>query len=186
MKQICVLLLLASLLAFRSAATPYYVLPAASRLAWTGYAEVGSYSQTGTVQLRSGTFEYDGRSLRQGRFEFDMRTIQHQDAKLTEHLRAADFFDVEQYPSAVFVLNQVQNGVAAGRLTLHGITKPVQFPLTITRLPDGRLRIIGTATLDRTQYGVNYNSSSFFQNLGSYAIRNEFKLAFEVVAQVKK
>jgi polyisoprenoid-binding protein YceI len=52
----------------------------------------------------------------------------------------------------------------------------------LTRLPTGQLRVTGTATLDRTQFGINYNSSSFFQNLGNYAIRNEFTLSFEVVA----
>jgi hypothetical protein len=38
----------------------------------------------------------------------------------------------------------------------------------LARQPNGSLRAKGTATSDRTQFGVNHNSSRFFQNLGSY------------------
>ncbi|TYZ14296.1 YceI family protein [Hymenobacter lutimineralis] len=182
MKTLLVFLLTLTLAAARPAASTYQVNSAASRITWTGYAEVGTYAPTGTVLLRRGTFEYDGRTPRNGRFEFDMRTLAQEQEQLAEHLRGADFFDVEKYPTAVFVLKDVQQGTARGQLTLHGITRAVQFPLLVERLPAGRLRITGTARLDRTLFGVNHNSSSFFQNLGSYAIRNDFQLAFDVVA----
>lgn len=184
MKTLLLTLFAGLLSAFGPATTAtYQALPAASQLTWTGYAEVGDWAPSGTLQLRRGTFVYEGTTLRQGRFEFDMKTIAHSDAKLQEHLRGTDFFDVERFPVAVFVLREVNNGQAIGELTLKGITKPVRFPLTISARPEG-LRVQGTATIDRTQFGVNYNSSSFFQNLGSYAIRNEFALAFDVVAKV--
>ncbi|RSK42380.1 YceI family protein [Hymenobacter perfusus] len=182
MKVLLALLLICALAAARPATDTYQINPAASRVTWTGYAEVGSYAPSGTVQLRRGTFAYDGRTLRAGRFEFDMRTIEQEQAQLAEHLRGPDFFDVATHPTAVFVLSEVRAGRASGQLTLRGITKPVQFPLTLTPLPGGPLRATGTVTLDRTQFGINHNSSSFFQNLGSYAIRNEFTLAFDVVA----
>ncbi|MDU0371817.1 YceI family protein [Hymenobacter endophyticus] len=183
MKLLLTLCVLLTLAAARPAADVYQVNTTASRITWTGYAEVGTYAPTGTVQLRQGTFAYDGRTLRAGRFEFDMRTIEQEQTQLAEHLRGPDFFDVARFPTAVFVLDEVRAGRASGQLTLRGVTRPVQFPLTLTKLANGQLRVAGTATLDRTQFGINYNSSSFFQNLGSYAIRNEFKLAFDVVAE---
>jgi polyisoprenoid-binding protein YceI len=171
--------------AFRPASQTYQALPAASHLTWTGYAEAGSWAPSGTLQLRRGTFTADGATIRQGRFEFDMSTITHSDAQLREHLRGADFFDAARFPVAVFVLKQVAQGQAAGELTLKGVTQPVRFPVVSTPHPDG-LRLQGTARLDRTQFGVNYNSSSFFQNLGSYAIRNDFVLTFDIVAKMDK
>ncbi|RSK36218.1 YceI family protein [Hymenobacter metallilatus] len=182
MKTLLVFLLLLTLAAARPAANTYRISPTASRITWTGYAEVGSYAPTGTVRLQAGSFSYDGRTIRGGRFVFDMRTLEQEQAQLAEHLRGPDFFDVVKYPTAVFALREVRNGTASGQLTLRGVTKPVQFPCTLTTLPNGQLRVTGAATLDRTQFGINYNSSSFFQNLGSYAIRNEFRLAFDVVA----
>lgn len=182
MKTLLLTLLAGLFFAFRPAATTYQAVPAASQLTWTGYAEAGSWAPSGTLQLRRGTFAHDGKSLTQARFEFDMNTIAHTDATLQQHLRGADFFDAAHFPVAVFVLREVVNGQAIGDLTLKNITKPVRFPLTITPHPQG-LRVQGAATIDRTQFGVNYNSSSFFQNLGSYAIRNDFKLAFDIIAQ---
>lgn len=176
------LLIILALSAFRLPSTSYHALPSESRLTWTGYAETGAYAPTGTVQLREGTLEYDGRVVRRARFEVDMRTIQHEQATLAEHLRGADFFATDRYPTAVFVLREFRAGTALGQLTVRGVTRPVTFPVTLTPLPAGRLRLTGVATLDRTEFGVNYNSSSFFQNLGSYAIRNDFKLAIDVVA----
>lgn len=179
MKTILAFLLLLTLAAAQPAAT-YQATATASQLTWTGHAEAGTWAPSGTVQLLRGTLTYDGRTLRNGRFEFDMNTIQHNDAKLAEHLRGEDFFDAKKYPTAVFVVREVRNGTATGQLTLKGITKPVQFPVELVQLPNSGLRVKGTATIDRTQFGVNYNSSSFFQNLGSYAIRNDFQLAFSL------
>ena len=64
-----------------------------------------------------------------------------------------------------------------------GQTQPVAFPVTVAVVPGGGLLLRGTATLDRTQFGINYNSTTFFQNFGSYAIRNDFQVAFEAVAR---
>ena len=163
-----------------AAATVYRIGPAA--VTWTGYAEVGSYAPSGTVQLRRGRFSYDGRTLRKGRFEFDMTTLDQEQAQLAEHLRGADFFAVAKYPTAVFELREVRAGMAIGQLTMRGVTRPIRFPLVVEARPDGRLHISGSATLDRTQFGIHYNSSSFFQNLGSYAVRNDFRLAFDLTA----
>ena len=76
-----------------------------------------------------------------------------------------------------------KNGAARGTLTIKGQTRPVAFPVTVAVVPGGGLRLRGTVTLDRTQFGINYNSTAFFQNLGSYAIRYDFQVAFEAVAR---
>ncbi|OWP63201.1 hypothetical protein CDA63_10110 [Hymenobacter amundsenii] len=166
-------------------ATPavYQVVPAT--VTWTGYAEVGGYAPSGTVRLGRGRFSYDGQTLRHGRFEFDMTTLDQEQAQLAEHLRGEDFFAVAKYPTAVFELREVRAGMATGQLTLRGVTRPIRFPLVVEARPDGRLHVSGQATVERTQFGIHYNSSSFFQNLGSYAIRNEFQLAFNLVAMKK-
>lgn len=46
------------------------------------------------------------------------------------HLRSADFFEVEKYPEMVFVSSAVKKAsdkkfILTGNLTLHGVTKPV-------------------------------------------------------------
>ena len=185
MKNLLLFLLpLFALLAARPAPTTTYRLdPAGSTLTWTGHAEAGSWAPQGTIRLREGRVVADGPVVRAARVVVDMATIAHEQAPLAEHLRAADFFDVAKFPTAVFELTEFKAGQARGTLTLKGQTKPVAFPVTVEAAPGGGLRLRGKATIDRTQFGVNYNSSSFFQNLGSYAIRNDFQVAFDVLAR---
>lgn len=52
--------------------------------------------------------------------------------KLTPHLKSADFFDVAKYPTSTFKLFSVAGGKATGKLTAHGVTKDVSFPITKT------------------------------------------------------
>ncbi|RYU79156.1 YceI family protein [Hymenobacter persicinus] len=186
MKTILLTWLSCCLLAFQPAPLPYQADTAASQLTWIGHAETGPWAPSGTLRLRQGRFDYEGTRLRNGRFEFDMTTITHADNKLQEHLRGEDFFAVDRFPTAVFELRELRQGQAVGQLTLKGITRPVRFAATLTRRPDGQLQVRGTASVDRTQFGVNYNSSSFFQNLGSYAIRNDFQLTFDLLAAPRR
>ena len=173
-----------ALLAARPAAvTTYRLDPASSTLAWTGHAEAGSWAPQGTVRLREGRVLADGVAVRAARVVVDMATIAHEQAPLAEHLRNADFFDVARFPTAVFELTEFKSGQARGTLTLKGVTQPVAFPVTVAAAPGGGLRLRGTATIDRTRFGINYNSTAFFQNLGSYAVRNDFQVAFDVLAR---
>ena len=44
-------------------------------------------------------------------------------------------------------------------------------------------RYSGKITIDRTIFGVQYGSKSFFDNLGDQAIKNEFDLNFVLMLQ---
>ena len=83
------------------------------------------------------------------------------------HLRSGDFFDVETYPTILFVSRRVEALSAdhfriLGQLRLHGVTQPVTleaiFP-GIGRDPWGQLRASFTATnqIDRREFGLSWN-----------------------------
>ncbi len=187
MKSLLLGVLLAApvLAAFQSAApvTSYTIDPAASRLTWTGHAEIGAWAPSGTIQLRGGSLTVGpGGTVSAGRLEVAMPTLAHDDAGMQTHLRSADFFDVARFPVATFVLRTLARDSAFGTLTLKGVSHPLVFPLKVTRAATG-LRLIGTATVDRTRFGVRYNSPRFFADLGDHAIRDDFQLAFDVVAR---
>jgi polyisoprenoid-binding protein YceI len=86
--------------------------------------------------------------------------------ELDEHIRSADFFDAAKFPTATFVSTKVEKGDApnqlsvTGDLTLHGVTKPVTFAVTIVRIgvnPRSNLPTIGldaTTTLKRSDFGL--------------------------------
>ena len=63
--------------------------------------------------------------------EIDAASINTNDEKRDGHLRSADFFDAERYPSIIFKSTNVEhNGNEyriTGDLTMHGQTHPVTF-----------------------------------------------------------
>ena len=90
-----------------------------------------------------------------------------------EHLRTADFFDVERYPTIVFQserLTQTASGWRAdGKLTMKGVTKEVSIPFRLlrppTRSPESNWMLInaqGALKIARADFGIlggsTYNS----------------------------
>src|SRR5215472_13788647 len=100
----------------------------------------------------------------------DIGTISTGDAQRDTHLKSADFFDVEKYPTMTFTSTQVKpNGDGGydvtGDLTMHGVTRQQTFavegPTPPTKDPWGNTRIglSATAKINRKDYGLNWNAA---------------------------
>lgn len=86
--------------------------------------------------------------------------------KLEDHLKSADFFDAAQFPNMSFESTRVRwnsrgEGVLSGNLTIHGVTKPVDFALKVTGAGKGprgdtRAGFEGNVTINRSDFGMNY------------------------------
>ena len=83
-----------------------------------------------------------------------------------DHLRGADFFDVEKFPTITFtgaeVAVEAGKPVFVGKFTMHGVTKDIRVPITVKgpiKDPWGKTRIAfaATTTLNRKDYGLTYN-----------------------------
>lgn len=80
------------------------------------------------------------------------------------HLKAADFFDVEQFPTATFASTAVRadgdDYVLDGDFTLHGVTKPVSLKLEFNGVNPGmgHGEVAGfeaSVVLNRKDFGIN-------------------------------
>ncbi len=88
-------------------------------------------------------------------------------AKRDDHLRSADFFEVEKFPTITFTGSVVSgtavNGaVFVGKFTMHGVTKDITAPVTIKGPitdPWGKTRIafVAKTTVNRKDYGLTWN-----------------------------
>ena len=101
--------------------------------------------------------------------EIDVASVDTREAKRDEHLKGADFFDVEQHPKMSFVSKMVEkvedtHYKMTGDMTLKGTTKEVIFDVegstTPIKDPWGNNRLGGVATtkINRTDFGLTYNS----------------------------
>jgi len=89
--------------------------------------------------------------------EVDLASVNEKAAKLAAHLRTADFFDVAKYQKAMIVISGAKPAgekryTATASVDLHGVkgTCPVTFEV-VSEKP---LTIKGTATLDRSAFGI--------------------------------
>jgi polyisoprenoid-binding protein YceI len=96
--------------------------------------------------------------------EIDMRSIDTNNAQRDEHVRSADFFEVERYPCMTYAANTlVQQGndfVLGGELTLKGVTKAVPLRLEINGFgPDAyggtRAGFSAAGEISRSDFGVD-------------------------------
>ncbi len=153
-----------------------------SDISWTGYGEIGNYSLTGNIKLKNAELSSSGDTLTKALVMFDMNSITHEEQNLVDHLKGEDFFEVSKYPTAVFETQSIAytgqaTAVAKGILKIKGVSKPISIPLEITT--KGKEQTIhGKIAVDRTRFGIKYNSKSFFGNLGDQAIKNNFDLDF--------
>ena len=150
-----------------------------SKFSWTGYASVGNYAPTGTIKLSSGILNFDGLKISKAIFEFDMKMLIHDNKDLQNHLRNQDFFDEEKYPKATFILEKINENQATGLLKIKDVQKKITFPITIKKL-EKEIQIQANISINRTDFGIKYNSTSFFSNLGDYAVKDNFEFRLDL------
>ncbi|MHC9088537.1 YceI family protein [Tenacibaculum sp. IMCC1] len=165
---------------------------AESSVAWKGSKPTGSHN--GVVSLSKGTLEIENGNVKSGEFIIDMTTISCEDLKagdgkedLEKHLKNADFFDVEKFPTAKFQVatSEVKDGKVhvTGNLTLRDVTKSVTIPATITEADDMVTFKSDTFSIDRTDFGVTYKSKKIDAALKDKFINDLMEISFEIKAK---
>ena len=185
MKKVGLLLMMfcVATFAFAQGGADYVVDVNKSTLNWHAEKVVGDHK--GTVNIKDGAVKVNGNAVTGGTFVIDMTTIVCTDnARVGQHLLNQDFFDVEKFPTATFVISSVANGTVKGKLTIKGITKDLSFPAQIT-VNGNSLNAKATIKVNRLEYDIRYRSAAFFSDLGDRAIKDEFTLTLDLTATKK-
>jgi polyisoprenoid-binding protein YceI len=164
--------------------------PAHSRVGFRVAHMMVTYVEGGFDEV-SATLDYEVGKLDDLSVEVtvDVASVDTDNDKRDEHLRASDFLDVANHPNMTFVstgVKPLKNGrfELTGDLTLRGVTKPVTLTATgldsAVRDPWGNLRVGASATgvIDRQDFGVSYSQ---LLETGGLAVGNEVELRIDVV-----
>lgn len=138
-----------------------YVFTEDSKIGFVGSKVTGSHE--GGFKTFTGGFAVAGDELASGTHQIviDMDSTWSDSEKLTGHLKNADFFDVETYPESTFVLTSVEaieeGGThrLEGELTLHGVTRKIAFPATVT-VADEQVTLTSEFSINRFDFGIEY------------------------------
>lgn len=138
--------------------TQWAVDKSATKIGWTttfeGEAVAGSFSSY-TAQIAFDPQKLDASSVK---VTIDLASVSSGDADRDTTLKSDSFFNVAGFPKAVFdaksfTKTDATHFVAHGRLTLHGTTKAMDLPFTLT-IKDKIATMTATTSLDRTAFGV--------------------------------
>jgi polyisoprenoid-binding protein YceI len=120
--------------------------------------------------------------------EIDLRSISTGNEQRDDHIRSADFFEVETYPTMTYRSTgiRVEHGeyILDGELTLKGVTRSVPLRLELNGFgPDayGGVRAGFTATGELNRRDFNVNFSAPMSN-GGAVVSDKIGLHLEVEA----
>ena len=131
----------------------------------------------------SETEDFDGADVT---FSLDVNSIDTNQADRDAHLKSADFFAAEQYPSLDFagILKKVsgEDYKLDGALTIRGTTKPIVFDVTFGGTmvdPWGNTKagFEINGKINRKEFGLNWNALT---EAGGMVVSEEVKIHINV------
>ncbi len=173
-----------------------YQITPDSQINWQGSKTlIDNYKDSGTLAFKSGQITITDNQISSGSFVFDMTKLKADttgrgggQSSLEKHLQSADFFNVEQYPEASFVLKSANlkpdsnnSYQINGDLTIKNITQPINFLANIENQSE-KLKLLAEIKLDRTLWDIRYGSDKFFDNLANNVIDDIFTVTLDLMA----
>lgn len=162
-----------------------------SSLKWKAYHKGGLDPRFGTVKS-TGTISAENNEVTGGSFVIDMNSLTTDptavdaaksggktSVDLDGHLKNADFFEVDKYPTAKFEITSVAkfdsakdksniadaNYMVSGNLTLKDKTVNVTFPAKIT-VSETEVALLSNFTINRQDWGLTYGAEGDVKDWG--------------------
>ena len=114
----------------------------------------------------TGSVSLDGTTVKEAKATIQAKSINTGIEKRDNHLRSADFFDVQAHPTITFQAKRVEKkgdeSVVYGDFTIHGVTKEIALPIKVKgpiKDPWGTMRVglEAKAKINRTDFGLKWN-----------------------------
>ncbi|MFM2045232.1 MAG: hypothetical protein RLY86_3808 [Pseudomonadota bacterium] len=144
----------------------YKVEPTHAKIVYA-ISHLGFATYYGTFPKLDGTLVLDPADPTKSRIDItvDVAAVDSNLDKMDEHLRAADFFDTANFPTATFKSTKVERtgdktARITGDLTLKGVTKPVVLDATFNQAGVNMINNVysigfdATATIKRSDWGI--------------------------------
>ena len=125
----------------------------------------------GSFGMFTATVNFDEKDITKSTIEatIDVTSINTDNQQRDTHLKSADFFEVEKYPTIHFASKRIEKTGSGlkiiGDLTMHGVTKEATLtaenPSTPVTDPWGGTRIAASAItkVNRTDFGIVWNKT---------------------------
>lgn len=105
-------------------------------------------------------------------------------AKRDKHLRSADFFNADEHPHIVAVLQRADLAgrpgdqvTVTGQLTAGGVTRPLTFTATLDEVTEAAVTVRAEAEIDRAQFGMTWNQLGMLRGPATISVLARFTRA---------
>ena len=135
--------------------------PASTTIEFHTKAMWGLSKVRGTFAAVSGAGTLGDHNSISGELVIDAASVDTGNRRRDKHLRAAEFFDVSNYPTLAFTATEVAPS-ADGTLTIKGTlrvrdhSEPVELVAVPTAASPDRLIVTAETTIDRTKWGMRW------------------------------
>jgi|SRR5712671_2709978 len=144
----------------------------------------------GRIADIEGTIYADDKDFRNSSVEATLKAVSldTRTDQRDQHLRSADFLDVEKFPEIRFRSTRIQGDKQSfkltGDLTIRDVTKPITLDVEFegeTKDPWGGQRVGFSATskIDRREFGLTWNQAL---EAGGVVVGNDIKISIEAQA----
>lgn len=188
MRTLTVALIAVLSVASLASAAEKFVLDAAHSAVGFSVRHLVISKTKGDFNSVSATLLYDANDITKSSVEVSIETasIDTDNEQRDEHLRSADFFDAEKYPSIVFKSKKIEKRkdghVAVGDLTIRDVTKEIELPFEMTGVvkdPWGNTKIgvEGELVIDRRDFGLTWSK---VLETGALVVGNDVEIEISV------
>ena len=150
------------------------------------FASIGVTNAVGRTRRVSGTVTVAGERLTDADLTADLSRLRSDEAARDEALRSRGI-ETDRFPRAEFELTEPvaaapppgrrASATATGRLTLHGVTRPIRIDLDAQRTGE-RLELVGDAPIRFADFSIDPPSVA-----GFVTVRDEGRLEFRLLLE---
>ena len=121
----------------------------------------------------------DFESIKRICFKAAINSIKTDDAKRDEHLKSADFFDIEKYPNLLFTAENfnINDKEIQANLTIRNITKPITLEISSDRKAVDTMLLSFSGKINRRDFGITWDGKNA---AGDIFVGDEIKLSVKI------
>lgn len=157
--------------------------PAASHVAFHHKSVYGLVTVRGTFPVRGGEGHVATDGSASGTVVVDAAGLDTRHGKRDKHLRSADFFETDRFPTITFTVDDARRVSpdstevrVTGRLKIKEVERSVSFLAHATADGAGDVTLTAEVGFDRNDYGMSWNQLGMIKGLATLSVSLRFSL----------
>ena len=117
-----------------------YTVDSGQYITWKAkHNDDSSFAYISTLSISRGSITVEDQQISKAKFAFDIASMSDTNLpnNLIKHLKGSDYFNVDEFPQITFYINESNNNIISGELSVVGIKQKIDFPAEITFSENG-------------------------------------------------